>query len=121
MLPQLVPELVETLCTGQVGLLLEPLQDILITQAPAALRTPHPILVAWFDQALNNPHWEVRMWAVVGSNQVAPQVLETTLRKSSVCSMIRNLRGCVKPHVVCLTLLHYVLLRMSIGSSLLPT
>ncbi|GHO89152.1 HEAT repeat domain-containing protein [Dictyobacter formicarum] len=80
-LPHLAPELVETLCTGKVGPLLEPLQDILIAQALAALRSSHPTLLAWFDQTLASPYWEVRMWAIIGSSQMAPHVLETTIGK----------------------------------------
>ncbi|GCE27648.1 hypothetical protein KDA_31320 [Dictyobacter alpinus] len=81
LLPQLVPELVETLCTGQVGPLLEPLQDIQIAQALAALRSTHPNLLSWFDQALDSPSWEVRMWAIIGSSQMAPHGLEPTIEK----------------------------------------
>ncbi|GCE27598.1 hypothetical protein KDA_30820 [Dictyobacter alpinus] len=81
LLPQLVPELVETLGTGKVGPLLEPLQDIQIAQALAALRSTHPHLLAWFDQALDSPSWEVRMWAIIGSGQMAPHILEITIEK----------------------------------------
>ncbi|GCE27594.1 hypothetical protein KDA_30780 [Dictyobacter alpinus] len=81
LLPQLVPELVETLGTGKVGPLLEPLRDILVAQALAALRSPHPHLLSWFDQALDSPSWEVRMWAIMGSSQMAPHILEITIEK----------------------------------------
>ncbi|GCE31252.1 hypothetical protein KDA_67360 [Dictyobacter alpinus] len=81
LLSELVPELVETLCTGEVGPLLKPLQEILIAQALAALRHPHPTLLAWFEHALDAPHWEVRMWAIYGLGQMAPHVFEPALEK----------------------------------------
>jgi HEAT repeat protein len=77
----LVPELVETLCSGRVGPLLEPLRETLIAQALAALRSPDPTLLAWFDQALDAPNWEVRRWAIYGLSRMAPHVLEPTFEK----------------------------------------
>ncbi|GER89036.1 hypothetical protein KDW_31980 [Dictyobacter vulcani] len=81
LLPLLVPDLVETLCTGKVGPLLEPQQDIMIAQALAALHSPHPTLLAWFDQALDSSYWEVRMWAIIGLSGMAPHVFESTIEK----------------------------------------
>ncbi len=81
LLPQLVPALVETLCSGQVGPLLEPLRQVLLVQALAALRSPQPALLAWFDRCLDAPNWEVRMWAALGLSWTPPIVLEATLEK----------------------------------------
>jgi HEAT repeat protein len=80
-LPPLVPELMETLCSGQVGPLLEPLRQVLLVQALAALRSPQPVILAWFDRSLDAPNWEVRMWAALGLSWVTPIVLEGTLEK----------------------------------------
>jgi HEAT repeat protein len=81
LLPQLVPALVETLCSGQGGPLLEPLRQVLIVKALAALRSPQPAFLAWFDRSLDAPDWEVRMWAVLGLSRMTPIVLETMLEK----------------------------------------
>jgi HEAT repeat protein len=65
-IPSLVPELVKTLCSGQVGPLLEPLRQILLVQALAVLCSPQPAILALFDRSLDAPDWEVRMWAALG-------------------------------------------------------
>jgi len=81
LLPQLVPEVVETLCSGQVGPLLEPLRHVLIVRALAALRSPQPAILAWFDRSLDAPDWEVRTWAALGLSGMKPMVREATLEK----------------------------------------
>lgn len=81
LLPQLVPELVETLCSGKVGPLLEPLQDVLITKALTALSSSEPDLLAWIDQSLESPHWEVRLWAILGLLRMRPVVSKITLAR----------------------------------------
>jgi HEAT repeat protein len=81
LLPHLVPELMKTLCTGQVGPLLEPLQHVLLVQALAALGSSEPAILAWFDQTLDAPHWEVRMWAAFGLRAMTPIIREATLEK----------------------------------------
>jgi HEAT repeat protein len=81
LLPPLVVELVETLGSGQVGPLLEPLRETLVAEALAALSSFHPALLAWFDHALDAPNWEVRMWAIYGLSKMAPHVLEPTIEK----------------------------------------
>jgi HEAT repeat protein len=81
LLPQLVPELVKTLCSGQVGPLLEPLRQVLLVRALAALRSPQPDLLAWFDRSLDASYWEVRMWAALGLSWMMSSVPEATLGK----------------------------------------
>lgn len=81
LLAQLVPELVETLCSGQVGPLLEPLRQVLLVQALAALRSPQPVLLAYVDRSLDAPNWEVRMWATLGLSWMTPKVFEVPLEK----------------------------------------
>jgi len=81
LLAQLVPELVETLCSGQVGPLLEPLRQVLLVQALAALRSPQPALLACFDRSLDAPNWEIRMWAALGLGWMTPKVFEAPLEK----------------------------------------
>jgi HEAT repeat protein len=72
---------VATLCSGQVGSLLEPLRHVLIVQALAALRSPQPAILAWLDRSLDAPDWEVRTWAALGLSWMKPMVREATLEK----------------------------------------
>ena len=81
LLPPLVSELMTTLCTGQVGSLLEPLQQVLLVRALAALRSPQPALLEWFDQFLDAPNCEIRMWAAIRLSGMTPTVPEATLEK----------------------------------------
>jgi HEAT repeat protein len=81
LLPQLVPLLVETLCSGQGGPLLEPLRQVLIVKALTALHSPQPAFLAWLDQSLDAPNWEVRMCAALGLSRMAPLAPEATLEK----------------------------------------
>ena len=80
-LVQLVPELVETLCSGQGGPLLEPLRPVLLVRALAALHSPLPALLVCFDQSLDAPNWEVRMWAALGLSWMTPKVFEAPIEK----------------------------------------
>lgn len=81
MLPQVVPELAETLCTGQVGPLLEPLRQVLITQTLAMLRSPQLTIVEWLNTSLDVLDWEVRMWAALGLSWIKPIGSEATIEK----------------------------------------
>ncbi|MBA2396825.1 MAG: HEAT repeat domain-containing protein [Ktedonobacteraceae bacterium] len=81
LLPPLVAELMETLNSGQVGPLLEPLRQVLLVRALVALHSPQPAILTWFDQSLDAPNWEVRMWAAFGLSGMTPLVLEATLEK----------------------------------------
>jgi HEAT repeat protein len=77
-LTQLAPELVETLTSGRVGPLLEPLQRVWMTQSLAALHSPQPAIVAWLSAALDAAEWEVRTWAAFGLRWVEPPMHEAT-------------------------------------------
>lgn len=84
-LPQVVPELVETLCYGRVGRLLEPLRQVLIVRALSLVRSPEPLLVEWLDQALDSPSWEVRARAALGLGWMKQSVSDQTMQKLRRC------------------------------------
>jgi HEAT repeat protein len=80
-LPQLVPELVETLGGGRVGPLLEPLRRVWMVESLYHLRSPQPAILNWLNAALDDPVWEVRSMAALGLGQIQPIDLEATREK----------------------------------------
>lgn len=81
LLPQLVPELAETLYSGQVGPQLEALRHVLVARALAALYSSQPALLTWFDHCLDAPDWERRMWGALGLKGMMPNILASTMAK----------------------------------------
>lgn len=80
-LPSLVSELLETLRSGQVGPLLEPLRHILLLQSLVSLGSRESAVLRCFEEALDATHWGVRMWGAIGLSAMMPKEDELVLEK----------------------------------------